>query len=118
MTGGQYFRARNQEELDKIYDTINQLQPVTNADQTWRPLKTEWLTLSISACIGTVFHPCNTKETTWLIFNFFTLIGFMPQIPALILCGWLYSKPQRTSLIASHLTQQLGLDKRQSHRLS
>ncbi|HBV77103.1 VWA domain-containing protein [Vibrio sp.] len=49
-------------------------------------------------------------------FQFLYPNWFYASIPALILCGWLYSKPQRTSLIASHLTQQLGLDKRQSHR--
>ncbi|MFD2179002.1 vWA domain-containing protein [Veronia pacifica] len=37
LTGGQYFRARNPEELEKIYQTINQLEPVSNAEQTWRP---------------------------------------------------------------------------------
>ncbi|WIG79585.1 VWA domain-containing protein [Photobacterium damselae] len=37
MTGGKYFRARNPQELDKIYQIINQLEPVNNAQQTWRP---------------------------------------------------------------------------------
>jgi Ca-activated chloride channel family protein len=40
-TGGQYFRARDQKELASIYDTINQLEPVQQASQTWRP-QTEW----------------------------------------------------------------------------
>ncbi|GAL16998.1 BatA bacteroides aerotolerance operon [Vibrio maritimus] len=40
-TGGQYFRARNAKELSTIYDTINALQPVQQATQSWRP-KTEW----------------------------------------------------------------------------
>ncbi|ARR51560.1 VWA domain-containing protein [Photobacterium damselae subsp. damselae] len=37
MTGGKYFRARNPQELDKIYQIINRLEPVNNAQQTWRP---------------------------------------------------------------------------------
>ncbi|SHO54621.1 von Willebrand factor type A domain protein [Vibrio quintilis] len=41
ITGGQYFRARNSQELSQIYDKINQLQPVQKAGQTWRP-QTEW----------------------------------------------------------------------------
>ncbi|WP_394149223.1 VWA domain-containing protein [Vibrio maritimus] len=41
LTGGQYFRARNAKELSTIYDTINALQPVQQATQSWRP-KTEW----------------------------------------------------------------------------
>ncbi|MGV2987701.1 vWA domain-containing protein [Vibrio sp. E150_011] len=44
MTGGQYFRARNAQDLEKIYDTINTLQPITQATQSWRP-KTEWFWL-------------------------------------------------------------------------
>lgn len=37
MTGGQYFRARSPQELEHIYQLIDQLQPVNNAQQTWRP---------------------------------------------------------------------------------
>jgi Ca-activated chloride channel family protein len=40
-TGGQYFRARNQQDLQHIYDTINQLEPISKASQTWRP-QNEW----------------------------------------------------------------------------
>lgn len=40
-TGGQYFRARNSDELATIYDTINHLQPVSQATRTWRP-QSEW----------------------------------------------------------------------------
>ncbi|MDE1358301.1 VWA domain-containing protein [Vibrio aestuarianus] len=41
ITGGQYFRARNSQDLTNIYDTINQLEPISQATQTWRP-QTEW----------------------------------------------------------------------------
>lgn len=41
MTGGQYFRARDKADLEQIYDTINQLQPVSNDTILWRP-QTEW----------------------------------------------------------------------------
>ncbi|MCG6400714.1 vWA domain-containing protein [Vibrio fluvialis] len=40
-TGGQYFRARNQQDLQHIYDTIDQLEPISKASQTWRP-QSEW----------------------------------------------------------------------------
>jgi Ca-activated chloride channel family protein len=40
-TGGQYFRARNRDELATIYQTINHLQPVSQATRTWRP-QSEW----------------------------------------------------------------------------
>lgn len=41
MTGGQYFRARDTDDLNQIYETINQLEPVTGQSQTWRP-QTDW----------------------------------------------------------------------------
>ncbi|SHE37535.1 VWA domain-containing protein [Vibrio gazogenes] len=41
ITGGKYFRARNSQDLANIYDTINQLEPVQQASQTWRP-QSEW----------------------------------------------------------------------------
>ncbi|MFM2587188.1 vWA domain-containing protein [Vibrio sp. TBV020] len=47
LTGGQYFRARNADELATIYDTINSLEPISQATQTWRP-QTEWFTLPLS----------------------------------------------------------------------
>jgi Ca-activated chloride channel family protein len=37
MTGGQYFRARNPQELERIYQLIDQLEPINTAQQTWRP---------------------------------------------------------------------------------
>ncbi|UJF18584.1 VWA domain-containing protein [Vibrio sp. SS-MA-C1-2] len=40
-TGGQYFRARDPEQLAKIYQAINELQPIKNAEKTWRPQQ-EW----------------------------------------------------------------------------
>lgn len=47
LTGGQYFRARNAQELATIYDTINALQPVQTATQTWRP-QNEWFALPLA----------------------------------------------------------------------
>ena len=37
MTGGQYFRARNPEELMQIYQLLDQLEPVEDKQQTFRP---------------------------------------------------------------------------------
>jgi Ca-activated chloride channel family protein len=50
LTGGQYFRARNAKELSTIYDTINALQPIQKASQSWRP-KTEWFPLPASIAL-------------------------------------------------------------------
>jgi len=38
-TGGQYFRARNVAELEKIYQLIDKLEPVEKDQQTFRPTK-------------------------------------------------------------------------------
>ena len=38
-TGGQYFRARDTEELLKIYQTLDQLEPVESDNLTYRPSK-------------------------------------------------------------------------------
>jgi len=37
LTGGQYYRARNTEELAQIYQQINALNPITQAQQFYRP---------------------------------------------------------------------------------
>lgn len=37
-TGGKYFRARNTEELNKIYDLLDQLEPVEQESQSFRPV--------------------------------------------------------------------------------
>ena len=39
LTGGQYFRARDTEELQKIYLTLDLLEPVESDNLTYRPTK-------------------------------------------------------------------------------
>jgi len=39
LTGGKYFRARNQTELQNIYQTLNQLEPIDSDFITFRPEK-------------------------------------------------------------------------------
>ena len=39
VTDGQYFRARNQDDLERIYNTINQLQPIDSDVFEFRPEK-------------------------------------------------------------------------------
>ncbi len=50
MTGGQYFRARNADELANIYDTIDALEPINEAKQTWRPQQ-EWFGLPLTIAL-------------------------------------------------------------------
>ena len=37
LTGGQYFRARNTEDLEKIYQLLDQLEPVEQDKESFRP---------------------------------------------------------------------------------
>ena len=37
MTGGQYFRARNTKDLNKIYAMLDELEPLAKEDQFYRP---------------------------------------------------------------------------------
>ncbi len=39
LTGGQYFRATNTQELEAIYDRLNELEPLTEEDRFYRPTK-------------------------------------------------------------------------------
>ncbi|MEL0628311.1 VWA domain-containing protein [Psychromonas aquatilis] len=50
LTGGQYFRAKNQAELAQIYDTINDLQPVDSEQLEFRP-ETNLFYWPLSLCI-------------------------------------------------------------------
>jgi Ca-activated chloride channel homolog len=38
QTGGRYFRARNTEELEEIYRTLDALEPVPAPDEVFRPV--------------------------------------------------------------------------------
>jgi len=39
ITGGQYFRARDTENLKRIYQMINQIEPIETDNKTYRPIK-------------------------------------------------------------------------------
>jgi Ca-activated chloride channel family protein len=53
-TGGKYFRARNTEELDKIYQLLDQLEPVEKDKQYFRP-RTELFFYPLSLALLMVF---------------------------------------------------------------
>ncbi|MGF1696590.1 VWA domain-containing protein [Vibrio lamellibrachiae] len=50
LTGGEYFRARDSHDLAAIYDMINELEPISEAVQTWRP-QTEWFDLPLAIAL-------------------------------------------------------------------
>jgi len=56
-TGGQYFRARDTQELKKIYQTLDKLEPVESDSLTYRPTKSlfYWpLSISLLLSIGII----------------------------------------------------------------
>ncbi|MEZ9058998.1 VWA domain-containing protein [Vibrio pelagius] len=50
-TGGQYFRARDSQDLATIYDTINSLEPISGAIKVWRPQQ-EWFHWPLTVAIA------------------------------------------------------------------
>ena len=54
-TGGRYFRARNTQELDQIYQLLDELEPVDKDKQYFRP-KTElfYFPLAITLLLASV----------------------------------------------------------------
>ena len=60
-TGGQYFRARNPEELQAVYDELNRLEPVEQNAETIRP-------------VASLYH--------WPL-----ALAFMLSLAAALLCG-------------------------------
>ena len=54
-TGGQYFRAHNTEELEKIYQLLDQLEPVEKDTKSYRPTKSLfYIPLAIALLLATV----------------------------------------------------------------
>jgi Ca-activated chloride channel family protein len=53
-TGGQYFRARNQQELENIYALLDQLEPIEDEGQTYRPLHS-WFIYPLGAALFLAF---------------------------------------------------------------
>lgn len=55
ITGGRYFRARNTDELQQIYQTLDQLEPVEKDSKTYRPTKALfYLPLSLAVLVGSL----------------------------------------------------------------
>ena len=56
LTGGQYFRARNPEELEQIYAILDQLEPLEQEAETLRPLQSlTHLPLALAMCLSIAF---------------------------------------------------------------
>ena len=54
LTGGQYFRAHNTKELNKIYSLIDQLEPIERESQSFRPVMSLYMWPLMSALLITL----------------------------------------------------------------
>lgn len=68
-TGGQYFRARNLEELHEIHQTLNRLEPIESEEEKFRPVKSLFylplaaaLLLSLCWAFASVIRHARTKN--------------------------------------------------------
>ena len=57
QTGGRYFRARSLPELEMIYDSIDQLEPIEQEGQFYRPVTELYV------------WPAGTAVTLWLLLS-------------------------------------------------
>jgi Ca-activated chloride channel family protein len=51
LTGGQYFRARNPEDLKNIYKVLDTLEPIEQDEETFRPSKSLYHWPLLLACL-------------------------------------------------------------------
>lgn len=69
QTAGLYFRAKNPEQLESIYQKINALEPIDQDEQFIHPVK-EWFYWPLSLCFLLYFAAFSLKHfdqlTTWI----------------------------------------------------
>ena len=71
LTGGQYFRARNPEELEQIYAILDQLEPIEQESETLRPLRSlAHLPLAVAMCLSTLLAALLLVLRSSLFVNF------------------------------------------------
>ncbi len=55
LTGGKYFRARDTQEMEKIYEELDRLEPVTEEELNYRPTKSLYMwPLSLSLLLASL----------------------------------------------------------------
>ncbi len=73
LTNGRYFRARDTESLDEIYNIINELEPVEQDQETYRPTKALFfiplLMVLIISLLNKFMQLVSTRRTSGAITN-------------------------------------------------
>ena len=65
-TGGRYFRARNVEQLQEIYDLLDELEPVSEEEQTYRPVRELYLwPLGLSLLLSVLLAVSHLLPSRW-----------------------------------------------------
>jgi len=65
LTGGQYFRARDTQEMEKIYAELDRLEPVTEEELNYRPTKSLYMwPLSLSLALASLLVLYRHRRST------------------------------------------------------
>jgi Ca-activated chloride channel family protein len=65
LTGGRYFRARDTQEMEKIYAELDRLEPVTEEELNYRPTKSLYMwPLSISLILAALLVLYQQRRST------------------------------------------------------
>lgn len=97
MTGGEYFRARDPQELEKIYQIIDQLEPVSNATQTWRP-RDELFRFPLAAALA-LSVVIVVLRSVMADFTFMHPEWLLAALPLALLLPWVKGKTQKSALL-------------------
>lgn len=62
LTGGRYFRARNSQELEQIYQLLDELEPLTEDEQFYRPTKELFFWPLLAAWLAMLVSVWRTRQ--------------------------------------------------------
>lgn len=67
LTGGIYQRARSSDELEDIYRALDELEPIEQDQETYRPVRSLfWWPLAFALVLSLVFSALHPATTLWL----------------------------------------------------
>ena len=68
LTGGSFHRARSTEELSRIYAALDQLEPVEQAPETYRPIRAlYWYPLAAALALSMLLALLHPQMVHWLM---------------------------------------------------
>lgn len=68
LTGGLFQRARTTEELNRIYEALDELEPIEQDQETYRPVRSlYWYPLALSLVLSMLYALLHPQITNWLM---------------------------------------------------